>query len=65
MPDQITYAGVWDRLTLRPEKGTPWDMELIFKLAAYRSGAKLAVEKSGEYESRTKLIDFQSISVNW
>jgi hypothetical protein len=57
VPYSILYSGVCERLTLRLEKGTAWDLELLFKLAAYRSEAALAVEKSGEYESRTDLID--------
>ena len=57
VPYDIIYSGVGDRLTLRPEKGTAWDLELIFKLAAYRHEATLDVEKSGDYESRTELID--------
>ncbi|MDB6108309.1 MAG: hypothetical protein JWR69_59, partial [Pedosphaera sp.] len=44
----ITYAGAWDRLTLRPKRGTAWDLELIFKLVALGKGATFHVERTGE-----------------
>ncbi|MDB6112773.1 MAG: hypothetical protein JWR69_4523 [Pedosphaera sp.] len=52
----ITYAGAWDRLTLRPEQGTAWDLELVFKLLAIGNGATFHVERCGEYESRAELL---------
>jgi hypothetical protein len=52
----LAYVGDWDRLTLKPEKGTAWDLELIFRLVAIGKGATLHVERSGEYESRAELL---------
>ncbi len=53
---EIAYGGASNRLDNRPEKGTVSDLELIFRMAAESAGAMLAVERTGEYESRTAFL---------
>jgi len=49
----IIYSGAANRLAMQYAEGTPSDLELIFTVTAHRTGAKLTVERTGQYESRT------------
>jgi hypothetical protein len=44
------YSGAVELLTRRPAKGTPADLELIFRMASYRKDANLMVERQGHYD---------------
>ena len=46
----IAYAGPAHRLGRQLERGAPEALELLFKVAAQRTGAMLSVEKSGTYD---------------
>jgi hypothetical protein len=52
----ITYDGAVDRLEMKYAKGTPADLELVFTLAARKTGSALSIEKTGNYEPRTDFI---------
>ncbi len=52
----IVYGGRVNRLPIHYQSGTVSDLELVFTVAAQRSGAKLAMERSGSYESRTEIL---------
>jgi hypothetical protein len=52
----ILYTGAVDRLGLKCDNGTPADLELVFALAAQKTGATLVVEKTGDYEPCTSFI---------
>jgi hypothetical protein len=52
----ITYGGKSARLGMRLPTGTASDLELLFSMAAKREDAKLVVERSGKYESKTDAI---------
>jgi hypothetical protein len=49
----IAYSGTTRRLPIIYERGTASDLELLFTVAAQRTGAKLSVERSGTYDSRS------------
>jgi len=44
------YTGAIDLLSLRPSRGTPADLKLVFRMASYRKGANLLVERQGDYD---------------
>jgi hypothetical protein len=52
----ITYTGRVDRLMMKYAQGTASDLELLFRMAAQREGAKFSMESTGEYESKTEAV---------
>jgi hypothetical protein len=49
----LLYTGSVDLLSLRPSRGTPADLELIFRMASYRKDANLLVERQGDYDLKS------------
>jgi len=62
LPYRISYTGALERMDLRPETGTPSDLELIFRLTAQRMVATLEVQKTGDYESRTDFLKYTAVN---
>jgi hypothetical protein len=58
VPYPIKYTGDVSCLTTSPETGTPWDLELVFKLAACRTDGILTVDRVGDYESKVSKLKF-------
>ncbi|MDB6017567.1 MAG: hypothetical protein JWR19_2056 [Pedosphaera sp.] len=48
----ITCTGSVDRLGTKCDTGTASDLELLFTLAARRTGAKFDISRTGQYERR-------------
>jgi len=48
----ISYSGAVELLPSHLVRGTPADLELAFRMASYRTGASLQVDRLGEYESK-------------
>jgi hypothetical protein len=52
----FAYSGASDRLPMKYSSGTPTDLELIFNVAASRTGGKLTITRVGEYQPRAEVI---------
>ena len=54
----LHYSGEIGLLTMHPARGTPADLELVFRMASYQKGASLHVDRQGEYESKASQPHF-------